>query len=57
MWWKRHKWKVLLPVIAAAVLAAAFWYGGDAPGLQGWTVPEGGGSASVSHSQMPQQTP
>ena len=56
MWWKRHKWKVILPVIAVAVLAAAFWYGGDAPGLQGWTVPEDGGSASVSHSQMPQQT-
>ncbi len=38
MWWKQHKWKVLAPVLIAAVLAAAFWYGGGAPGLQGWTV-------------------
>lgn len=38
MWWKQHKWKVLVPVLVIAVLAAAFWYGGDAPGLQGWTA-------------------
>lgn len=38
MWWKQHKWKVIAPVLIAAVLAAAFWYGGGAPGLQGWTV-------------------
>ncbi len=38
MWWKKHKWKVLLPVLIMAVLAGAFWYGGGAPGMQGWTV-------------------
>ena len=38
MWWKKHKWKVIVPVLIVAVLAAAFWYGGNAPGLQGWTV-------------------
>ena len=38
MWWKQHKWKVIVPVLIVAVLAAAFWYGGNAPGLQGWTV-------------------
>lgn len=40
MWWKKHKWKVIVPVLIVAVLAAAFWYGGSAPGLQGWTVGE-----------------
>ncbi len=38
MWWKKNKWKVIVPVLVVAVLAAAFWYGGGAPGLQGWTV-------------------
>ena len=38
MWWKKNKWKVIVPVLIAAVLAAAFWYGGGAPGLQGWNV-------------------
>lgn len=31
MWWKKNKWKVILPALVAAILAAAFWYGGDAP--------------------------
>ena len=39
MWWKQHKWKVLIPVLIASVLAGAFWYGGNAPGARGWTVP------------------
>lgn len=38
MWWKTHKWKVIVPLAAVVVLAAAFWYGGDAPSLQGWNV-------------------
>lgn len=38
MWWKKHKWRVIVPVVAAAVLVFAFWYGGNAPGLRGWTV-------------------
>lgn len=37
MWWKKNRWKVLVPILAVAVLAAAFWYGGDAPGMRGWT--------------------
>ena len=28
MWWKKNKWKVIVPVLIVAVLAAAFWYGG-----------------------------
>ena len=36
MWWNKNKWNVIVPVLIVAVLAAAFWYGGGAPGLQGW---------------------
>ncbi len=36
MWWKKNKWKVIIPVLAVIVLGAAFWFGGNAPGLQGW---------------------
>lgn len=31
MWWKKNKWKVIVPVIIVAVLAAAFFFGGNAP--------------------------
>ena len=34
MWWRQNKWKIIVPVLIAAVLAAAFWYGGGAPGLR-----------------------
>lgn len=57
MWWKANKWKVLLPVIAAAVLALAFWYGGSAPGLQGWTAGEPPAPApSQTASPLPSET-
>lgn len=36
--WKKHRWKLLAPLLAIAILAAAFWYGGDGPGLRGWRV-------------------
>ena len=29
MWWKKNKWKVILPVLLAAALAAAFFFGGS----------------------------
>ena len=38
MFWKKHKWKIIVPVCLVVLLAFAFWYGGDAPGLQGWKV-------------------
>lgn len=34
---KKHKNKILVGVIITIVLAFVFWYGGDAPGLRGWT--------------------
>lgn len=38
MWWKKNKWKIIIPVAAVAVLAFSFWFGGDAPGLRGWSA-------------------
>lgn len=35
---KLTKGKLIAALIIVAVLAVAFWYGGNAPGLQGWTV-------------------
>lgn len=37
-WWTKNKWKVIIPLVVAAVLAGVFWYGGNAPGLRGWPV-------------------
>ena len=37
---KLTKGKIIAAVAVIAVLAGAFWYGGNAPGLQGWTVQE-----------------
>lgn len=55
MWWKQHKWKVILPVLAAAVLVFAFWYGGSAPGLHGWTAAVG--TSTPAAASAPGETP
>lgn len=38
MWWKKNKWKVIIPVLILAVLASAFYFGGNVPGARGWKV-------------------
>ncbi|WP_341480885.1 DUF4430 domain-containing protein [Lawsonibacter celer] len=48
MWWKKKRWKVIVPVLIAALLAGAFWYGGGAPGLHGWTVGESSPPSSTA---------
>lgn len=48
MWWKKNKWKVIVPILIVAVLAGAFWYGGDAPGMQGWKVDNNTAAAETS---------
>lgn len=40
MWWKKNKWKVIVPILVLVVLAVAFWLGGDTPGSQGWKLTE-----------------
>lgn len=55
MWWKKNIRKILVPLIIIAILAAAFFFGGDVPDTSGRTLetaqpaaptPEPGGSAS-----------
>ena len=54
MWWKQNKWRVIVPVLVLAVLAAAFWYGGDSKGLHGWSVKE---TAAPAESAVPTDAP
>lgn len=58
MWWKQNKRKVLLPLAVLVILAAAFWYGGDAPGLQGWDSGPNSAAADAGPAPaQPAQTP
>ncbi|MCM1149005.1 MAG: DUF4430 domain-containing protein [Butyricicoccus sp.] len=57
MWWKKNKWKVIVPIAVIAVLAAAFWYGGGAPGLQGWTVEREQAAPAAVLEAPPEVTP
>ena len=50
---KLTKGKVIAAAVAAVILAAAFWYGGGAPGLQGWTVEKPGNSPALEAVQTP----
>lgn len=43
---KNHKNKIIIGALIAVILAFAFWYGGDAPGLRGWK-PQPNESVSV----------
>ena len=54
MWWKRNRRKLIAPILVAAVLAAAFWYDGDAPGLRGWTT--GGAQTGETSTAGPEET-
>lgn len=38
MWFKKNKWKVILPVVIVLALAAAFYFGGSSPANRGWSV-------------------
>ena len=40
MWWGKHRSKVITAFLIAAVLAAAFYYGGNAPRAGGWCAAE-----------------
>ena len=53
MWWMKNKWKVIVPVLVIAVLAAAFWFGGG-PGNRGWNA---GGKGSPAPATAAPQTP
>jgi hypothetical protein len=38
MWLKKNKWIIIGALALCAVLAFAFWYGGDSPDSRGWSV-------------------
>lgn len=52
----RNQKRLLAAGVVAAVLAIAFWYGGSAPGLQGWQVSQPTSSASESSAPSSQDT-
>ncbi len=47
----KHKSKIIIGAAIIAILAFIFWYGGDAPGLRGWT-PQPKGSIEVSQNDV-----
>ena len=49
---RKHKNKIIAGVIIAIVLAFVFWYGGDAPGLRGWS-PEPQEDVTVVQNDKP----
>ena len=56
MWFQKNKWKIILPVLIVALLAAAFYFGGNAPDSRGWEV--GGDEADAMASpDAAQNTP
>ena len=46
----KHKNKIIAAAVLLAVLAALFWLGGNAPGLQGWSV---GAAAPMARQYQP----
>ncbi|WP_297721414.1 DUF4430 domain-containing protein [Intestinimonas sp.] len=54
---KLTKGKVIAVLAIVVALAAAFWYGGNAPGLQGWTVGPQDSSSSAMESVQPSAVP
>ena len=55
MWFKKNKGKIIAIVLVLAVLAAAFYFGGNAPGARGWTVgktekPSGSGAVQAGEN-------
>ena len=53
---RKHKNKIIVGVIIAAVLAFVFWWGGDSPGLRGWNPQPESTSISETQSPLPSQT-
>lgn len=47
----KNKQIIIAAVAVLLVLAAAFWYGGDAPGLQGWSLSQDSTQSAASSSQ------
>ena len=67
MWFQKHKWNIILPVLVIAVLAAAFCFGGDVPSSEApdaaaeaptaSTLPETEVSSEISPAEKEQSVP
>lgn len=55
MWFQKHKWKILVPLLLLVVLAGTFYFGGSAPGSRGWEIP--GSVPTVSAAPVVSPTP
>jgi hypothetical protein len=51
--WNKNKWKVVIPLLILAVLACAFWFGGNAPGTRGLESDEPSSTPSADASETP----
>ena len=49
MWFQKNKGKIITSILVIAVLAGAFYYGGNAPGSKGWEIP---GNLSSGSTQL-----
>ena len=52
---RKYKNKLIAGIVIVIVLVFAFWYGGNAPGLRGWT-PQTKGSVNVAPRDIPIKT-
>ena len=53
--WQKHKTKIIAAAVVIAVLTAAFYFGGDAPGAKGWGTASGNDTSA--DSVTPDTTP
>lgn len=61
MWFKKNKWKIIIPLALVIILAAAFIFGGNAPGAKNipdkeTDSPEPTVSATIEQSSEPELT-
>ncbi len=52
---KITKNKVIWAIVVVALLAASFWYGGGAPGLQGWKISSDTASVETAENTVPDE--
>lgn len=57
MWFKKNKWKVILPVVIVLALAAAFYFGGSSPANRGWSVSAREDAAPQEEAVRPTDAP
>ena len=57
MWFQKNKWKIIVSILVVAVLAAAFYFGGNAPGSKGWEVGNNEPAVSTTPDANPIPTP